>query len=365
MRLLKTATVASTALLVLMVSACSTTKAPMTTSAAEKEYEAKLKALQDREAALAAREKAARAPAAAAESKVAVAGDDLFPPNAKPGECYARIFVPGQYRTVTERVQTKSEGEKVEIIPAKYGTAEETVMISEESERIEVVPATYKTVTERVLVKPESKRLVAVPAQYETVTEKVLVREGYTTWKKGAGPLQRIDEATGEIMCLVEVPPEYKTITKTVMKTPPTTREEIIPAEYATVTKKVVDQPATTRVVKIPAQYKTVKTTKMIEPPQERRIKIPAEFGTVTRQEKVSEGRMEWREILCETNMTRDKIAQIQRALAAKGLYKGPIDGAIGSETVQAVMAFQKQAGLEVTRNLTVATVEALGVNPK
>ena len=57
-------------------------------------------------------------------------------------------------------------------------------------------------------MKAASTRLETVPAQYETVTEEVLVRPAYTTWKKGTGPIQRIDQATGEIMCLVEVPAE-------------------------------------------------------------------------------------------------------------------------------------------------------------
>ena len=31
-------------------------------------------------------------------------GAPLLPPNAKPGECYARVLVPEQYQTTTQRV---------------------------------------------------------------------------------------------------------------------------------------------------------------------------------------------------------------------------------------------------------------------
>ena len=241
----------------------------------------------------------------------------------------------------------------------------ERVLVAEETERLEVIPATYKTVTERVLVKPESTRLVPVPAKYENQTERVLVKEGYTTWKKGTGPIQRIDQSTGEIMCLVEVPPQYKTITKRVMVSPPGSKEVVIPAEYNTVTKRVVDRAASTRTIKIPAKYKTVTVTKMTQPPSERRITIPEEYQTVTKTLKVSEGQMEWREILCDTNMTRGKVTQIQRALQAKGHNPGPIDGVVGWETMRAVNAFQKKAGLPVSRYVTVKTAEALGVNPR
>lgn len=358
------------AILVAMTGACSSTGTKMATS----DVDARLQAVKDREAALAAKEaqlqaRAAElastpAPVAAAPAPMA-AGDALLPPYAKPGECYARIFIPAKFKTVTERKLKKGAEEKVELIPAKYGTVTERVLVQEESERLEVIPATYKTVTERVLVKPEGKKLVTVPAKYENQSERVMVKEAYTTWKKGRGPIQRLDESTGEIMCLVEVPAEYKTITKRVMVTPPTTSEVAIPAQYKTVTKRVVDRTASTRTVKIPAKYKTVTITKMTQPPQERRSTIPETYQSVTKTVKVSEGMMEWREILCDTNMTRGKVTEIQKSLAAKGFNPGPIDGVVGWETMRAVNAFQKKTSLPVSRYVTVKTAEALGVNPR
>lgn len=74
-------------------------------------------------------------------------------------------------------------------------------------------------------------------------------------WKKGRGPVEKVDHSTGEIMCLVEVPASYKTVKKTVMVNPPGTRT-----------------------IDIPAEYKTVKKRVMVEPPQERTISIPAEY---------------------------------------------------------------------------------------
>ncbi|MCB1751997.1 MAG: hypothetical protein KDI74_09760 [Gammaproteobacteria bacterium] len=62
------------------------------------------------------------------------------------------------------------------------------------------------------------------------MTEKVLVKPAYTTWKSGRGRIERVDNASGEIMCPVEVPAEYRTVTKRVMKSGPSTRKETIPA---------------------------------------------------------------------------------------------------------------------------------------
>ena len=544
-------TAASVALLVAMTGACSNNKATTSAasaSAAEKEYEAKLQALKEREAALASkettlssRESAMQSAASQQSAAVVSSGDSLLPPNAKPGECYARVWLPPRFKTVTEKVLSKAEGEKLEVIPAKYewttekvlvsepgekmvavpptyktvsdkilvrdaetywtfgthgvssakgntakiadanrmnaartmglnannaqvgqcfaeyyipakyGTKTEKMLKSEASSKLQVIPAKYKTVTEKVLVKEASEKVVKVPAKYKTVTEKVLVKPAYTTWKvsecsggaclpdqvpgRVSGSRDRIDQATGEVMCLVEVPAQYRTITKRVMVTPPTTKRITIPAEYKTVTvrkmvtppqervvnipeqfqtvtktakisdaetywctvgtngksckagsgkvgratgdvlclnakpaqyrtitKRVVNTPASTKRITIPARYKTVKVRKMVTPPAERRITIPASYQTVSRTEKVSDGHMEWMPVLCQVNMTRDKIKAIQTALKKAGYYRGPIDGIVASQTISALRKFQDAKGLTKTRFLTMETINALGV---
>ena len=73
-------------------------------------------------------------------------------------------------------------------------------------------------------------------------------------------------------------------------------------------------------------------------------------------------GGLEWREVLCETNASSAKIAEVQAALTAAG-YTAPSDGEFGPQTLRAMEAFQRDNGLPVGY-LTVSTVEALGVNP-
>ncbi len=289
-------------------------------------------------------------------------GSELFPPNAEQGHCYARLFIPAEYQTVTEKVLKTDAGERVEVIPARYETVSERVLVEEASQQIKVIPAQYGFVTDRKLVEPAKTRLVQVPAQYEQINEQVLVKPAYTVWKKGTGPIQKIDESTGEILCLVEVPAQYKTVSKSVLKSPATTRQVEVPAVYSDVKRRVITTPATTQVIDIPAKYKTVQVVKLVEPAREKRIPIPAQYQTVTKQTKISEDRMEWQEILCETNMTHSKVSDIQRALAKAGFNPGPIDGVIGSQTMAAVNAFQRDRNLTVAKYLTIDTVKALGV---
>lgn len=361
----KLCTAASCAVLLSALSACSTVSDVkdkgmiISDSADAMALKSRASELDARERMLAAKEaRLAIIPA----SSPAQASSSLTPPNAKPGQCFTKILVPAKYRTVSERQLVEEASQRIEVIPASFKSGTKRVLVSEATQKLQVVPATYKTVTERVLVKPASNKLVQVPATYETVSNRIMVTPARKEWKKGTGAIQRIDHDTGDIMCLVEVPATYKTVTKRVLKTPASTRSIAIPAEYKTVTKRVVATEATTRTVTIPAEYKTIQVTEEASPASQRAVEIPARYKNVSRQEMVAPAKVEWREILCETNMTTGKITQIQRALKAKGYNPGPIDGNIGSETMSAVNAFQRAKGLPVDKYLSMATVRALGV---
>ena len=165
-------------------------------------------------------------------------------------------------------------------------------------------------------------------------------------------------------MCLVEVPATYKTVQKRVLVTPARTAEVAIPAEYKTVTRSVVARPATTKEIVIPAQYGDVKVTKLLSPAQERRIVIPAEFDTVTKTTKVTDELMEWRQVVCEVNMTRDNVLALQRSLADAGYYKAGIDGIIGRQTLSAARSYALANDLPAGSNyVPIEVVKSLGIN--
>ena len=67
-----------------------------------------------------------------------------IPQNALPGECYAKVFVPPKYRTVTEKTLLKEASEQIEIIPAQYEVVDEKVLVETASERWDDDPAEYK-----------------------------------------------------------------------------------------------------------------------------------------------------------------------------------------------------------------------------
>lgn len=256
----------------------------------------------------------------------------------------------------------KPAKEQIKVVPAKYGFEEKKVLVKEESERLQVVPATFKTVEEQVMVKPASKKVRTISAKYKTETEKVVDKPAHTTWKKGRGPIEKVDGSTGEIMCKVEVPATFKTISKQVLVTPASTEEVEVPAVYKTVKSQVIDQPASVKKVTVPASYKTIKVQTEVKPVQIVKDSIPAVYKDVTSKVKVADSNTEWKPILCQTNMTKDKILKVQQALEAKGYNPGNVDGVFGGDTKRAIAKYQATNKMS-TGGLTMETLKSLGLN--
>lgn len=192
-------------------------------------------------------------PPAPPPAQVVVVNEDL-PPDAKPGECWAKVFEPPQFRTETERV-----------------------CIREASERLEIIPAEYEWVEERVCVKEASTILEEVPARFETVQIAVQTDAGYTGWTVNKDCSPPKDQPTRDVFCLVNHPPQQETVSVTRMAEPPTVKKTVVPAEYETVKRQKLVRPATTR-----------------------KVTIPAEYDTVEKRVKVSEGRMVWQRVECK-----------------------------------------------------------------
>jgi hypothetical protein len=155
-----------------------------------------------------------------------------------------------------------------------------------------------------------------VPAKYETSTQKVLTEIS--------------NDETGEIA------PEYKEVTKKIIKIPASTREVYHPAEYGTIKKRVLVTPAKTEHITIPAEYKKV--------PEKRLVKTGGESV--------------WAEILCPNKVNANVVKQIQLALRNKGYYIKQ-DGIWGNETRNALEKFQKNNGLPIG-NINKETLQAL-----
>ncbi|MFM2224843.1 MAG: hypothetical protein RJA07_1045 [Bacteroidota bacterium] len=291
--------------------------------------------------------------------------DDIVPPNAEPGKCYAKCLKPDVFETVTERVMIQPEKKSFRIIPTTYKIITEQVMVKAESKRLEIVPAIYEYNVEQVKIKDETKRIITTPASYKTVTEQVLIKPEGQKWakKKQTGCLSdNPDDCI--IMCLEKTPAEYKTVTKQVLDQPASNREEVIPAEFKTVTKQVVKTPATTREITIPAEFKNVTKQVVDVAAHTEDISVPAQYTDVAKKVlKTKGGYSEWKEILCDNKVNSQVVKQIQDALTKKGYSVGPrgSDNVLGLDTRTALVKYQKDNHLPVG-NLNLETLKSLGV---
>jgi hypothetical protein len=249
------------------------------------------------------------------------ASTDL-PRNAAPGECYAKVWIPPETKTVTERVCVK-----------------------EASERVEIIPATYEWVDEKVCVKEAYKEMVDIPAQYEWVEQTVVTDASHTDWVREDGrgcKNPNGGQLSGDVFCLVNFPE----VTKTVK------------------VQKLV-KPASCQSIDHPAEYQTVRRQKLACAAQTKRIPIPAEFDTVQRTVTVGCGHMEWQKVQCDLvhreNQSASTYDQVKRALSAAGYNVSSTPGVMTADDWDAVRKFQRDNDLAVGP-LTVETINKLGV---
>ncbi|MFZ4069261.1 MAG: peptidoglycan-binding domain-containing protein [Caulobacterales bacterium] len=298
-----------------------------------------------------------------------------YPADAAPGQCFARVLIPEVAETTTEQVIDQAERTEIKLIPAEYAMVDETIVLRPARKELRVIPATYRTESQTVEVEPARTEQTVVPAAMETTMERVMVRPAYTTWKpgnnlfgrgfRGATPAGATGDelATGELLCRVEVPAEFKMVPRQVVARPASTQARIIPAQTQVITRQVEATPARVEEINIPAETRTIKVRKMVSAARQEEIRIPATFRTVEKRVVKSAAAVQWREVLCETNTSPQKISEIQRALASRG-FTTNVDGVFGAQTLGAMESFQRRSGLPVG-NLTIDTVQQLGVSPR
>ncbi len=114
-------------------------------------------------------------------------------------------------------------------------------------------------------------------------------------------------------------------------------------------------------------------TPAVIETVTERVLLQPAEVlddGTVlaepiykleTRRAIVKERRELWFQTPCEEQLTPDFLASLQRALAARGHYRGTITGEMDTRTLRAIRRYQEPQGLN-SAILSLSAARKLGL---
>lgn len=282
-------------------------------------------------------------------------------PVARPGQCFARVAIPAAYETYTEETIVQPEYMGVKTIPPRFEMVDAQVLVSPPRTEQVTIPAVYRSVRETVMIEPERSEQVPVAAVWQTYTERVMVRPAYVTWKPGTGVFGRAAAQNEELLCRVEVPAEYATVTRRRMTAAETTRTRVIPPVMRSQTRQEMIAPARVEDREVAAVYRTVKERRVIEPAREEPVLVPAVTRKETLRRVTSAARTEWREVLCETNASKAKIAEVQRALNRRG-FATAADGVFGPATVASMERFQRANNL-AAGYLTMETVQALGVS--
>ena len=278
----------------------------------------------------------------------------LTPPDAKAGECYARVVLPAQYEDIEEKVMIKEASEEISIIPAEYGTREEEVEVVPAIKKLTPVPASYKEVVETIEIKPairtwktslKKKALLVspeilaaakvagaaldnaqpgdcykeyfVPRKFKTITEDILVQNEHNKTEV-IPPEFEIVEKTIVIKPsykeIVEVPAVYEETEeeilveaeKTVWKKGQNPAQTLsgatgeimclvkVPAKYKTIKKRVLKTPATTKVVEIPEETKVVEIKKLVSDTQIKNAPTPAVYETIEKTVLESDATFSW-----------------------------------------------------------------------
>jgi len=287
-----------------------------------------------------------------------------LPPDPKPGECYMRIKYPAVYETVKQKVMVSPGTEKIEIKQASFEAEPKKFLIEPERVEYKLVPAQFKKETRKVMVKPAKKELIHVPAQYKTVEEEVIVKPATQMWKRGTGVRGEVagSESGDDLLCLVTVPATTKKVKRQVLVKEASVKVKEIPAVYETYEETVMVSPAKVEEKKIAAKYDTMMVEKRMSESVQKKVPVKPEFNTVERQVLVTPSRMGWARVLCDTNLTKPVIMDIQDKLKAKKYNIGEKRGELSTQTVNAVKAYTKDNNL--ANGLTYDFLNHLGVKP-
>lgn len=321
--------------------------------------------------------------------------------NAKPGQCFAKLLTSPKAETYTDHVLVTAEHTASRTVPAVFDLVEKDILIRPERVIHKNVPAVTHTETVTEVVREATFREETLPAQYETRIEHVLVQPAHQEWVKTRGvpasaPMvtpdgrpvhsnergyltwpgktpQRVpttDEARQYledgnppfIWCLKDFPAVYEDRKTRVEVAPARTRRIDIPAVTRQVSKIVVDSPAHVEDVVVPAVYEKRKVRAEVSPARTETYTVPAVYHDVQKTRLVGKVDVVWREVICNRNARPQTVMAIQKALTAKGYYRGKIDGDLGPGTVSAMQKFQADQGLPQGQ-VSIEAVQMLGVS--
>jgi len=185
-------------------------------------------------------------------------------PNAQPGKCYAKCYVPDKYETVTEQIMLRPESEETTVAPPVFETVNGQYVSKESYVRLVPESAEFDVVEERILISPPGRK--TNPTAYEAVREDVLLKPSVRSYTVSEAVFETVQEP-------VEIEPAYMLL-------------EVLPQRYEPVTENVEVRPASTKWIRKPSDRNCLGAD-----PDDCfvwcLVEVPAQYQTIFKQEPI------------------------------------------------------------------------------
>lgn len=283
-------------------------------------------------------------------------------PLIRPGECWVQAVIQPRPQSKPLEIVVRDAVNDIEVTPPKLERTTKEIEVREGGVTYRITPPVYKPVTEKVLIRPELRRSVVEPAVFEERIVEIEVEGGRTVLERCKLPTARAAAGVAvQPLCAREIPPRKEKVKRQVLVKPETTREEVIQAVYKTITRWVLEKPAQAIPVEIPPRTTRLTVQEIAAPEQIEEKTLPPKVRELLATYYEGQPQLAFRQAVCDDDLSPELVAGVQRALRTAGFDPGQVDGKLGRQTLQALLAYQRQNGLAVGA-LTYETLESLGV---
>lgn len=306
---------------------------------------------------------------------------DLPPPNAKPGQCYARVLVPAKYDKIPVEVSVSDGYKGYNVIEPKFKPERiETRTTQDAYTEFKVTEPKWNEVQETIITIAAHKLVTVTEPVKTNVLETYVIKEPRFVWRPGKNlsSIKRMDTNTGDVFCLVEERGITETVRKTTFKGDAIVNVKQVPAKTETYIHKVLIEDAKAIPVTKQALSKDFKVRDLESDGDAIPTTIQGTTKTIYREQLVQNEHYEWALVDCDnsnaksvnvdlSNSNQDENYnaptnyEIQKRLAKLGFYRGPLDDIYGRLTTSAMAKFQAANGLNATGKPDSASLKALG----
>lgn len=324
---------------------------------------------------------------------------DMAPPNAHPGQCFARVLVPATYVPDQNMSVAVEDGYSMpRVADAKFSQPVGRDVIARDGYKaFQITNPEFGYVDEKIVLVPAHHKIVVTPPMASRGFKTYVVKKPTLVWRRGndLSSVRRVNGATGETYCLVEEYGETVNVPYTSYSAPKADVKFIPVAEQSIVNRRqIVTREASVREVFVPpvlnAKTPRVTTQELISDAQ-----ITGEDRIAPRTTAITTQRLDkpeyytWVEVPCDnSNAQRVAVdlsgprgsnniappasakkalnavtaADVQKRLGELGYYKGAVDNIYGRQTKDAMARFQAAKGFSVVDGRpNVEVLKALG----